>query len=64
MTSIKDLCIQEGVRRQDDTPHVKLYWCITDDEPFYTARVGDPENLTVEEVEHIINAVNLFRTFK
>ena len=62
--NIRHLAMRERVIVSDDTANVKLYWCITDDEPFYTARVGDPENLTGEEVEQISNAINLYRTFK
>lgn len=64
MTDIKDLCIEQGVIREDDSAYVQLYWSFYDDSPFFTTRVKNPKKLTKQEVEHIINAVNLFRTFK
>lgn len=64
MTSVMDLCIRESVIREDDSAHVQLYWSFYDDSPFYTTRVKNPNNLTKEEVEHIVNAINLFKAFK
>lgn len=62
-TSIRDLSMRLDVIREDDSACVQLFWKYTDIHPFYTTSVKDPENLTVEEVETIHEAVNLHRTF-
>lgn len=64
MTDLQYLCIKLGVIREDDSAYVRLYWSYYDDSPFFTTRVRNPKKLTKQEVEHIINAVNLFRTFE
>jgi hypothetical protein len=61
---IRQLTVKFDVWREDDTANVQLFWHLDDTEPFYTDRVGDPENLTGEEVEQISNAIELCRTFK
>lgn len=54
-TSVRDLSIDLDVWREN----VQLFWDLSDT----TVLVKDLEDLTVEEVSSIRNAVNICRTF-